>query len=337
MDRARRRPGVLIAPLARALPALGLLALALLAAAPLATALGAGNSPPPPLRAMRWLTPGADAARILTRQPPECFRPPADPALAYSAELGRVAFRTPLLLGGQAARAGVACETCHRNGRTNPDFDFPGLSGAPGTADVTSSLFSSHRGDGVDNPKPIPDLGGPKAQLKIDQDPASPALETFIHGLVTQEFDGAEPPPAVLKGLADYVRSMDPAACGAKRGEMVLGPGLELAVARRAVQAARAALIRRDLPAAALMTMAARSALGDIAERYPADNLARDRAALARADEGLKSALAVIRAGDAAGAGARLGEWLAFSRSLAVVLTADQEMSLYSPRMLRRR
>ena len=55
---------------------------------------------------------------------------------------------------------------------------------------------------GSTTPKPIPDLGGPKARLKIDQSPDAKALEPFIHGLVTQEFDGAEPLPGVLAGLA---------------------------------------------------------------------------------------------------------------------------------------
>ena len=150
----------------------------------------------------RWLAPGADPVAALSSAYVECLTPPTDPQQAYLVEIGRTAFRTPMVLGGQAARAGIACESCHQGGRRSPDFFFPGLSGAPGTADVTSALFSSHRDDGIDNPRPIPDLGGPKSALKISQDPSSPALETFIHGLVTQEFDGAEPPPTVLKGLA---------------------------------------------------------------------------------------------------------------------------------------
>lgn len=81
--------------------------------------------------------------------------------------------------GGQAARAGLSFESCHRSGRPHPQFLFPGASGAPGTADVTASLFSSHRGNGRDDPVPIPDLSGPRARLA-----------PFIHGLVTQEFDG---------------------------------------------------------------------------------------------------------------------------------------------------
>lgn len=316
MDRPRRRPGLLIAAAALA---------------PLAVALGAAGSAAPPLRAMRWLAPGADAARILTRQPTECFRPPADPERAYSAELGRAAFRTPLLLGGQAARAGVACETCHRNGRTNSDFDFPGLSGAPGTADVTSSLFSSHRGDGVDNPRPIPDLGGPKRALKVSQDPASPTLETFIHGLVTQEFDGAEPPPSVLKGLADYVRAMDPAACIGKHEEAV-SLANDMANARRALRTAIAAAGRGDRAASGLMVTAARSQLGNVAERYAGNGLARDRAALERADDDLRSVLDSLRSKSEVGAVRRLEDWLARSGALEAKLATDTQRSLYDPR-----
>src|SRR4029077_19963668 len=134
--------------------------------------------------AMRWLAPSADASVVLTHRPTECLGKAADADSAYLVELGRAAFRTPLLLGGQAARAGIDCETCHRGARSNPNFDFPGISGAPGTADVTTSVLSSHRGDGIDNPKLIPNLSGPKSALKVSQDPASPALETFIHGIV---------------------------------------------------------------------------------------------------------------------------------------------------------
>ena len=36
-----------------------------------------------------------------------------------------------------------------------------------GTADVTLSLFSSHRGNGVHDPRPIPDLSAPRDQLGV--------------------------------------------------------------------------------------------------------------------------------------------------------------------------
>ena len=77
-----------------------------------------------------WIPRRFDPARALGSVPTECLRIPADPALAAKVEVGRAAFRTPVILGGQAARAGINCETCHRDGRTNPDFLFPGVSGA---------------------------------------------------------------------------------------------------------------------------------------------------------------------------------------------------------------
>ena len=73
----------------------------------------------------------------------------------------------------------------------------------PGTADVTSFRFSPRRGDLQDNPRPIPDLSGPKSGLKVAQTSESGDLERFITGLVVEEFDGPQPPDRVIRGLAD--------------------------------------------------------------------------------------------------------------------------------------
>ena len=91
---------------------------------------------------MLWVVKGADPGRALGSVPTECLKPAPDPATALRIEVGRAAFRTPVLLGGQAARAGVNCETCHRDGRANPDFLFPGISDTPGTVDVTNARKS---------------------------------------------------------------------------------------------------------------------------------------------------------------------------------------------------
>ncbi len=286
-----------------------------------------------PLRAQRWLAAGADKATALGSRPPECLRPPSDPELAYRVEVGRAAFRTPLLLGGQAARAGISCETCHKSGRSNPDFRFPGVSGAPGTADVTSSLFSSHRGDGVDNPRPIPDLGGPKSALKVSQAPEGRALEGFIHGLVTEEFDGAEPPAGVIEDLADYVRALSPDACPSAAPEPVRAAGY-LDDARRAVRAAQAALARKDAQVALLMVGAARSELGLVYERYDGAALAADRAAIDRAGRRLAAAAAAIRARDPR-ADARLADWLGEAPGWSRGLLRDEPRSLFNPDRLK--
>lgn len=251
-----------------------------LSALPLALLLGAAaDILKLPVREARWLAPGT-LYRGLSWEPAECFAPPADPARRRQAEIGRIAFRTPLLLGGQAARAGLSCASCHRNGRGNPDFVFPGLSAGPGTADVTASLMSRHRGDGRFNPKPIPDLGGPRPALKVSQDPAGGRLETFIRGLVVEEFDGPDPSAAVLEGLAAYVRALRPEAC---RGERRITLASRLALAERAVELART----EEGETRRLLLAAARSQLGAVDERFAIPGGETARALLRDADREL--------------------------------------------------
>jgi hypothetical protein len=246
--------------------------------------------------------------------------PPADPARRRKAQIGRVEFRTPLLLGGQAARAGLSCASCHRNGRGNPDFVFPGLSARPGTADVTASLMSSHRGDGIFNPKPIPDLGGPRSALKVSQDPADRKLETFIRGLVVEEFDGPEPSPSVIEGLAAYVRSLRPEGC--KSGERRISLASRVALAELAVElaAAEQGEARRALYAAA------RSQLGAIDERFALPGGEPARAILRESDR----ELAALRSGqgDLAAWNRRWPERKARLRRL-------ERVSLFDPARLR--
>lgn len=283
----------------------------------------------PPLAEMRWLAPGADVVQAVGHQPMECLRAPAVEGESWRVAVGRAAFRSPLVLGGQAARAGISCESCHRNGRTNPAFFFAGVSGAPGTADVTSSLFSSHRGNGVVDPVPIPDLGGPPSSLKISHDGSSRALETFIHGLITEEFDGPEPPAAVLDGLAAYVRALSWAACGPWPG--ALGAASYLRDATNAVEAAEEALDRKDEATAIVLLGAARTRLGRLDERYA--GLPRSQAALRGASAGLAAIEARVRARDPALRGA-LTEWRLATPALWELLRREEPRSLFNHKRL---
>jgi hypothetical protein len=331
LDR-RRRPAAVLA-----------VSLGLAAAAAAAAFVAPGD---PPIRAMAWIARDADPARALGTVPAECLRRPDDPALALKVEVGRAAFRTPVLLGGQAGRVGIACETCHRGGRDNPDFQFPGVSGAPGTADVTNSLFSTHRGNGIDDPRPIPDLSGPKGRLKVDQALAGGKLEAFIHGLVTEEFDGPEPPPTVLQGLAAYVRALQPAACPAG-ARTPLTVGLLMSDARRALAAARAEARAGDAATAVLMVASARSRLGQIDERFAGagshfssrfgprldPGLAAEHRALLDADGRLAALQAALRAGRP-DAPAEITAWLARAPALEAALDAKAGRSLFDPARL---
>jgi hypothetical protein len=282
-----------------------------------------------PLREARWLQ-APDLGADLTHQPPECRSRFPEPALERSAEIGRIAFRAPLLLGGQAARAGLSCSSCHRNGRGNAHFHFPGISGEPGTADVTASLMSSHRGDGIFNPKPIPDLAGDPAKLKISRDPAKPELRNFIRGLITQEFDGPEPPPAVLDGLVAYVRSLSPNACaGPQRGTIRLASMLD--DVDTAVGLSEQSYAAGDKATAHVLLGAARSTLGKIDERFQLPGGEPDRALLREADTDLR----IIELSDKPSADL-FKQWRSKWPARARQLRFAESRSLYSEALLRR-
>jgi hypothetical protein len=301
---------------------------ALIAAA--ALLLCGGASPTGlPLREARWLQ-SSDLLADLALQPTECRSRYADPALERSAEIGRIAFGAPLLLGGQAARAGLSCSSCHRNGHTNPHFHFPGISGEPGTADVTASLMSSHRGDGIFNPKPIPDLAGDPTKLKISHDPKKDDLKRFIHGLITQEFDGPEPPAAVLDGLVAYVRSLSLSACKAPPTEPVhLSSMLDDVDA--AVRLGEQSYLAGDEATTRVLIAAARSMLGKIDERFEVAGAQKSRALLRQADADLKT----IELGDPVSPQV-FRDWQARWRDRVRELRAAEGKSLFSDVMLRR-
>jgi hypothetical protein len=162
------------------------------------------------IAALKWLDDAADPIAHLTTQPATCVSVPEDPAV----KRGALLFASPVLLGGQAAKAGLSCAACHRNGRGNPDFVFTGISGPPGTADVTHGLFSKIRADQVFNPVSIPDLATESGRTQVDRQLAG-VLEAFLTAQIVEEFSGSVPEPQVVSDLAAYVRALDERACAA--------------------------------------------------------------------------------------------------------------------------
>jgi hypothetical protein len=167
----------------------------------------------PQIAELNWIDPEADAVAVLTTVPLECLITLDDAGRAGLSRLGRVAFRSPVLLGGIAARVGMRCDTCHRNGHGNPSFRFPGVSGRAGTADVTGSVFSSHREDGRRNPVPIPTLVDAGSEPPFGSIRPASTLREFILTAVVEEFEGGRPPTAVVDGLVEYVKALRSTAC----------------------------------------------------------------------------------------------------------------------------
>ncbi|HVZ99292.1 MAG TPA: hypothetical protein VG841_03135 [Caulobacterales bacterium] len=235
-------------------------------------ALNAGDAPL--LRAAAWTQAGPELAHALTHAPPECYRPAREDAQRAREEIGRALFRSPVLLGGPAAREALSCESCHANGRANAHFFLQALTDRPGAADVTSEWSSRTRGDGVMNPRPIPDLAGVAGKASFGFEHVA-SLDAFVRGVIVEEFQGQAPPDQAFASLIAYLRALDASACPSG-GETAITLSGQSEDVLRAV----AALGDADAPTQRPLRLAARAAIARIAERLPAAAFARDRAAL---------------------------------------------------------
>lgn len=212
------------------------------------------------IEALNWIGEDVDPVTHLSQQPATCLSDREDPAVMRGALL----FESPFLLGGQAAKSGISCAACHRNGRGNPDFFLTGISGPPGTADVTNGIFSKNRADNMFNPVPIPDLASPNGKTRVDRTMAG-ILEDFLSLQIIEEFDGSAPNPAVVADLATYVRALDHHHCAPEASEPQTWR-YELSL----LQTASAYINARDLAPSNAYVDAMRAALGRLNARYQA-------------------------------------------------------------------
>ena len=171
--------------------------------------ISSGKVPVPDI--VLWSSTQTDIVALLSEEPNECLPRHETAKQAQRIAFGRLAFRSPYLLGGQAARRGLTCQACHGQGQTNTHFFVTGLSSAPGTADVTSFHFSDELGDEAFNPVPIPSLSD--ELQSVDYDPVKDDLDRFVTRLITKEFTGTEPSQDIKQALLSYLRILDDTHC----------------------------------------------------------------------------------------------------------------------------
>lgn len=281
-------------------------------------------SPSNVLQSFWWTAPGHELAAAST-QPSACLA--YDALDADRVHAGQALFNTPALLGGQAAKAGLSCASCHTNGRDNPHFFVKGLSAQPGTADVTTAFFSTARANAVQDPVKIPDLAKPG---KISRAIGDPALEHFIRTLIVDEFSGKEPSPATLSALATYVRSIQSCKNDVLQNR---GVGEQIALIAAAVEGALEMQRRDDRATAHLLVRAVRHQLGLIHERYDAPRLATERRALLYSSRKIEM---LEDQDDVASIAPALRNWHRdFNATLVPKLIASERHSLYAPKPLR--
>lgn len=186
--------------------------------------------------------------------------------IAY--QIGEALFRTPIILGGQAAKARISCNSCHLNGGDNEYFLFPNISGAPGTADVSNSFFSSFRGNQNFDPITIPDLRK-KGKIPVQNEQE---LRTFLHSLVVEEFNGNEPSDKTIDSLIIYLQKIAEENKGndaLKEKEIrFLSVHDPLKIIEQSIDNIQYSINNDDLDTAILLIAAIRHQMGLIYERY---------------------------------------------------------------------
>lgn len=264
----------------------------------------------------RWALPDADIVAVLSEEPNECLSEhPTSQEI-----MGRLAFRSPFLLGGQAARRGLTCQACHGQGQVNTHFFVIGLSETPGTADVTSFHFSDELGDESFNPVPIPNLADDVEG--VDFDPKVEDLDKFVMRLITKEFTGPTPSPEVQASLLAYLRGLKAPACS---GTTLKGAKL-LAYKRRVIDQSLHMLKTSKMSKNTFdfMTAALRIELGRLHIRFP--NNPDMQTALVEISQSLRSlsnepsALETVN-----------GRWV----DIAPKLEAAYDVSLFHPETIR--
>lgn len=248
----------------------------------------------------------------LSTFPPACLAPAASETIARDVRLGEMVFNSPALLGRQAEKMGLSCGSCHRNGRGNRDFQFEAISGAPGTADVTSGLFSADRADNQFNPVPIPDLATKDGRDQVDRTDRA-ALAVFVRGQIEEEFSGDRPADEVFEPLLTYLQAIDGRVEGCFSAEPVkVGWRRDWAEAQFA---GRQIGMAGSENAAAFYRRTARLALGRIYARYNGVGQDDIRA-------GLIDLSRAIEAG---------AVWPDKTASLEAGMAAAESVSLYNP------
>jgi len=275
--------------------------------------------------AREWLPPGSLSLDALSLHPREAQD--GGTQQRFYAEYGRLAFRSPAILGGTARKAGLSCQACHPNGYANTDFFIPGLSDSRGRVDVSNAFWNLRGEDRRDDPLTIPSLRGVKNKDRLGHDRRSASLREFTRRVIVTEFAGAEPNPTLLDALVAYQETLQPADAG---DEPVTLAG-DLADILRELNTLAVPLAEEDAGLAGNVATMIRGQLGFIHERLDGDDLAAARGIV----ETWSRDLEIIA--DLAGRGAwpKARDRLAALRGAVAApppaLTAAGPRSLYNP------
>jgi cytochrome c peroxidase len=128
---------------------------------------------------------------------------------SFTVALGNMLFSSPDIFGEPVHSAGISCETCHSAGHVNVSLYVPGMSGPPGTFDVSNGFFHPVADDHVFNPIRVPSLRGVRFLAPYGRDGRIASLRDFTRNVIVGEFAGAEPDPLIVDALVSYMQEIE--------------------------------------------------------------------------------------------------------------------------------
>lgn len=278
--------------------------------------------------ALEWLPPGSLSLAALSSRPAEDLDGGA--AQSFYVAFGRLAFRSPDILGGTARKAGISCQACHSNGHANTAFFVPGLSDRPGRIDVSHAFWNARGEDDRLNPLTIPTLRGAAAKDRFGERGQVASLREFTRRVIVVEFAGDEPSPLLLDGLVAYLEKLEPTA---QPDRPVLLED-DLADAARHLKTLTLPLAEEDAALANQIIQMIRGQLGFIHERFADENLTGSRTALESWSRQLARLGELAEAGSWPEARAALAGLQDAVATPPPAFAADAPMSLYNPKLL---
>jgi len=279
--------------------------------------------------ALEWLPSGSLSVQALSHRPQENLEGGAQQS--FYVEFGRLAFRSPDILGGTARKAGLSCQACHANGHATTAFFIPGLSDKPGRIDVSHALWNLRGEDGIDNPLEIPPLRGVKTKDRFGHDRRTASLREFTRRVMVVEFAGAEPDGLLLDALVAYQEKLQPTPAV----EEPVTLQQDLADLLRYLDALRVPLAEEEPALAERMTVMIRSQLGFIHERFADDDLRGSRGALEEWSRQLAAISNLAQAGRWPQARERLKDLRQAIAQPPAAFAVETPRSLYVPARLK--
>lgn len=256
-------------------------------------------------------------------------------------QIGEALFRTPIVLGGQAAKARISCNSCHLSGGDNAHFLFPNISGAAGTADVSNSFFSSFRGNQNFDPVVIPNLRK-KGKISVHNEAE---LRAFIYGLIVEEFNGNIPSKEAMDALIVYLQKIAPnnikadanEAQSTQKDSNILSVRDPIRIIEQSIDNIEYNVKNDDPNMAVLLIAAIRHQMGLIHERYQHPQLENTQIKLLNLSQKLALISNILRDKNSGNAARlmRLKQWNQEFQTVRTELIKNENLSLYSPENLR--